>query len=77
MKFGHRQVMKNSIKNTELFSKTIHEVKFAITTIKKEKDKYHKKLNNVIKLHDKEMNKSIKELLQVVNDLYELYSDLA
>ena len=66
--------MKN--KDIELFSKTIHEVKFAITTIQKERDKHHKKLNKIIKTHDKEMNKLIKELLQVINDLYELFTNL-
>lgn len=68
--------MKNKTKNTELFSKTIHEVKFAITSIKNERDKHHKKLNKIIKSHDKEMNKMIKELLQVINDLYELYTNV-
>ena len=71
-------------KDINLFSKAIHEVKYAIAEIAQERKKYHE---NVTKLrqeqramrkkHDTSVKKQIRELKQAVNDLYELYADLS
>lgn len=52
-------------KDIELFNKAIHNLKRIINEIKEERDNHHKK-----------MNKLIKEQLEVLNEVYELFDDL-
>jgi len=62
--------------NIDLFDKTIHEVKYLIADIAKERKEHHKKLDILMRKHDIKINKMIKNSLKVVNELYELYGDL-
>ncbi len=78
-------------KDIKLFDKTIHEVKDVLAGLSKERQKYHEEISEMRqkeieirkvkkqrrKQHDKAVKKQIKELFEVVNDLYELFTDLS
>lgn len=63
-------------KDKQLFNKSIHEVKQVIAEIVEEKKQYKKDTNTMRRNHDRAVKKYVKELLEVVDELYELYSDL-
>jgi len=63
-------------KDTKLFDKTIHQFKFLIADIAKERKEHHNRLNILMREHDKKINKMIKNCLKIVNELYELFEDL-
>ena len=60
-------------KDIKLFDNAIHKVKKVAAEIKTEKDKYRKQRRE----HDRKMKQMIKELIKVVNSLYELFADLS
>jgi len=71
-------------KAIKLFDKTIHEVKDLITKISIERKVYHKESikkdrerSERRRKHDKAIKNQIKELLEVLDDLYELFTDLS
>ena len=71
-------------KDIKLFNKTIHEVKRVITEITDERKEYYteitqlrKRQREIRKGHDRAVKKQIKELLKIVDKLYELYDDLS
>jgi molecular chaperone GrpE (heat shock protein) len=71
-------------KDIKLFNKTIHEVKRVLSEISEERKEYHlieaqrrKERRERRKKHDKAVKKQIRELLEVVDDLYELFADLS
>lgn len=60
----------------ELFDKAIHDVKRIVGNVKQEKDEFRKKLRELKIEFNKKTNSHIKELLNVVDELYELFEDL-
>jgi len=71
-------------KDIQLFEKTIHEVKRVITGIADERKKYHEEITKLRKEqremrkgHNIAVKKQLKELLEVVDDMYELFTDLS
>ncbi len=63
-------------KSEDLFSKTLHEVKKVIGDIQKERQSYREDSLKLRKKHDKNMEKMITDLLEVTDDMQELYLDL-
>ena len=63
-------------KDTDLFDKTIHEIKFLANDIAEERKEHHKKLDILMKRHDKKINHMIKKTVRLVEDLYKLFYDL-
>ena len=63
-------------KDTKLFDKTIHKIKFLANDIAKEREEHHKKIDKLMRKHDKKINHMLKKTVRLVGDLYELFSDL-
>jgi len=70
-------------KDIKLFNKAIHQIKQVATEISKERQAYHEEMLQIRKEqremrkgHDRAVKKEIKELLKVVDEMYELFSDL-
>ena len=64
-------------KDVLLFDKTIHEVKRVVAEIKEEREDHYNKYKALQKAHDRKTKKMMKELISVVDDLYELFTDLS
>lgn len=70
-------------KDKKLFDKSIHLVKQVIAEIAEERTKYHENITKLRleqqamrKKHDSAVKKQIKELLEVVDEMYILFEDL-
>jgi len=63
-------------KNEKLFNKAIHEVKKVIGDIQKERETYREDFVTLRKKHDKKMETMTSDLLEVIDDLHELFLDL-
>jgi len=63
-------------KDLKLFMDIIHEIKYLIGDITKERKEYHETLSKLRKEHDKRINKMIKRGLKAIEELYELFDDL-
>jgi len=70
-------------KDIDLFDKAIHNVKGATIDIVKERNRYHLRLDKLMKQikylrnsHDKKIKKIIKEQKEVLEEMYELFDDL-
>ncbi len=78
-------------KDIKLFNKATHKVKRVITEISDEREIYHKEVTEMRereialrkikkqrrKSHDKAVKRQIKELLKVVDEMYQLFDDLS
>ncbi len=63
-------------KDVKLFNKAIHQVKFVVDSIHKDREKYYKELSQMRTDHNKAMKKRMKTLLKVVDEMQELFEDL-
>lgn len=70
-------------KDIKLFDKAIHDVKKTITKIIEERDRYHRRLNRLMKnittlrnTHNNKVNEMINEQKETLDELYELFDDL-
>jgi len=62
-------------KDLKLFDKAIHEVKYLISDIAKERKEHHKKIDTLMKKHDLKVNKQMKKGKKLLDELFELFLD--
>jgi len=63
-------------RDINLFNKAIHTVKALMKDLAGERKDYHKQIDRLTKKHDKKIIKMLEEGREVLNELYELFSDL-
>ena len=63
-------------KDIKLFNKAIHNIKRVAKEIEEERRSYHIEISKLRNCHDKNMKKLLKEQLEILEEVYELFDDL-
>lgn len=70
-------------KDINLFNTAIHKVKNVMVIIERERQRYHNKLEKLMKTittlrntHDKKMKQMMTEASEILDEMYELFDDL-
>ena len=64
-------------KYIEDFNKAIHHIKYLINDIAKQREEHHKKIDILMKKHDKKINQMIRKGMNIVEEVLELYEELS